>query len=92
MKSVQLCLVADEMKRYIVYTMILLLGLYNNVSTSAFRSGKDKLFFECDLLNKESIDRLFNTIAFKVTSGIDILVNNAGKLAFSDRTVNLDLF
>lgn len=54
--------------------------LYNNMSTSAFRSGKNTLFFECDLLNRESIEHLFSTIASKVPSGIDILVNNAGKL------------
>lgn len=40
-------------------------------------SGKDVLFFECDLLNRASIDHLFSTIASKVPSGIDILVNNA---------------
>lgn len=40
-------------------------------------SGKDVLFFECDLLNRENIDHLFSTIASKVPSGIDILVNNA---------------
>nr|XP_034321911.1 uncharacterized oxidoreductase YxjF isoform X3 [Crassostrea gigas] len=40
-------------------------------------SGKDVLFFECDLLNRASIDHLFSTIASEVPSGIDILVNNA---------------
>lgn len=52
------------------------------MSTSAFRSGKNTLFFEYDLLNRESIEHLFSTIASKVPSGIDIhvLVNNAGKL------------
>lgn len=60
------------------------------MSTSAFRSGKNTLFFECDLLNRETIEHLFSTIASKVPSGIDILVNNAGKLTFSDRTVNLE--
>lgn len=50
------------------------------MSTSAFRSGKNTLFFECDLLNRETIEHLFSTIASKVPSGIDILVNNAGKL------------
>lgn len=40
-------------------------------------SGKDVLFFECDLLNRENIDHLFRTIASEVPSGIDILVNNA---------------
>lgn len=51
----------------------------NNVFTSIFRSGQDALFFECDLLNRESIDHLCSTIASKVPSGIDILVNNAGQ-------------
>lgn len=41
-------------------------------------SGQEALFFECDLLNRESIDQLCSTIASKVPSGIDILVNNAG--------------
>ncbi|XP_065940265.1 D-beta-hydroxybutyrate dehydrogenase isoform X5 [Magallana gigas] len=41
-------------------------------------SGQDALFFECDLLNRKSIDHLCSTIASKVPSGIDILVNNAG--------------
>lgn len=40
-------------------------------------SGKDILFFECDLLKRENIDHLLSTIASEVPSGIDILVNNA---------------
>lgn len=65
---------------YVVNTNILELHVNNNLSTSTFRSGKDVLVFECDLLKRESIDHLFSTIASKVPSGIDILVNNAGKL------------
>lgn len=57
--------------------------VHNNVSTSISRSGQEALFFECDLLNRESIDQLCSTIASKVPSGIDILVNNAGKLTVS---------
>lgn len=53
--------------------------IYNNESTSIFRSGQEARFFECDLLNRESIDHLCSTIASKVPSGIDILVNNAGQ-------------
>lgn len=57
--------------------------VHNNVSTSISRSGQEALFFECDLLNRESIDQLCSIIASKVPSGIDILVNNAGKLTVS---------
>lgn len=57
------------------------------MSTFTFRSGQEPLFFECDLLKRESIDHLFSTIASKVPSGIDILVNNAGKLTLGDITI-----
>lgn len=57
------------------------------MSTFTFRSGQEPLFFECDLLKRESIDHLFSTIASKVPSGIDILVNNAGKLKLGDITI-----